>query len=65
MAQLLTTAEVAERLRVSVATVNKYARDKVLNAVELPGGHRRYRVEDVDSLLDFSRGEPEPTEAAS
>lgn len=55
---LLTTAEVAERLRVSVATVNKYAREGALPAIVLPGGQRRYRVADVDRLLS-------PTEAAS
>lgn len=48
---LLTTAEVAARLRVSVATVNKYAREAALPAIVLPGGQRRYRVEDVDALL--------------
>ncbi len=58
---LLTTAEVAERLRVSVATVNKYARDNLLPAIVLPGGTRRYRLSDIDALLNESG----PTEAAS
>lgn len=53
---LLTTAEVAVRLRVSVATVNRYARENKLRGVALPGGQRRYRTEDVDALLN-------PTEA--
>lgn len=57
---LLTTAEVAERLRVSVATVNRYARDGALPAVTLPGGQRRYRVTDVERLLDIT-----PTEATA
>lgn len=48
---LLTTVEVAERLRVSVATVNRYAREGDLIAITLPGGQRRYRLEDVDRLL--------------
>lgn len=48
---LLTTAEVAARLRVSVATVNRYARDGSLAAIVLPGKQRRYRLEDVDALL--------------
>lgn len=48
---LLTTAEVAERLRVSVATVNRYAREDLLAAITLPGGQRRYRAEDVEALL--------------
>lgn len=58
---LLTTAEVAARLRVSVATVNRYAREGDLPAIALPGGQRRYRVEDVDALLSPAG----PTEAAS
>lgn len=57
---LLTTAEVAARLRVSVATVNRYARDGDLAAITLPGGQRRYKAEDVDALLS-----PAPTEQAS
>lgn len=58
---LLTTAEVAERLRVSVATVNRYAREGALAAIVLPGKQRRYRVEDVDALLSPTGS----TEAAS
>jgi excisionase family DNA binding protein len=60
MAELLKTSEVAERLRVSVATVNRYARIGALEAVALPGGQRRYRAEDVDALLNG-----EPTEASA
>lgn len=59
MAHLLTTSEVADRLRVSVATVNRYARLGELPAIVLPGGQRRYRAEDVDALLSPS----EPVEA--
>ena len=58
---LLTTSEVADRLRVSVATVNRYAREGDLAAIQLPGGQRRYRSEDVDALL----APPEPTEATA
>jgi excisionase family DNA binding protein len=59
MTMLLTTQEVAERLRVSVATVNRYARLGDLPAIVLPGGQRRYRPEDVAALLSPA----EPTEA--
>lgn len=52
---LLTTAEVAARLRVTVHTVNRYAREGLLPAIELPGGARRYRASDIATLLD-----PEP-----
>lgn len=58
---LLTTAEVAERLRVSVATVNRYARIGDLPAIVLPGGQRRYRLEDVNRLLSPTA----PTEATA
>lgn len=52
MAELLTTEEVAQRLRVSVATVNRYAREGVLPSVQLRAkGQRRYRAEDLDRLL--------------
>ena len=52
MAELLTTEEVATRLRVSVATVNRYAREGILPSVQIrPKGQRRYRTEDVDNLL--------------
>lgn len=52
MPDLLTTVEVSERLRVSVATVNRYAREGLLPAVTLPGGQRRFRQTDIDKLLD-------------
>jgi excisionase family DNA binding protein len=58
---LLTTSEVADALRVSVATVNRYARCGDLPAIVLPGGQRRYRAEDVDKLL----APTEPLEAAT
>ncbi|MDQ3403548.1 MAG: helix-turn-helix domain-containing protein [Actinomycetota bacterium] len=51
MGDLLTATEVAKRLRVSVATVNRYAREGLLPAVRLPGGTWRYRVSDIDELL--------------
>jgi excisionase family DNA binding protein len=59
--ELLTTTEVARRLRVSVATVNRYAREGDLRAIVLPGGQRRYRPEDVDALLVPA----EPTDGAA
>lgn len=53
MENLLTTAEVAERLGVSVATVNRRAAaGRLVPAVEFPGerGPRLYAVEDVEAL---------------
>lgn len=37
---LLTTAEAAEQLRVSVETIRRYIRSKQLPAQRLPGGYR-------------------------
>lgn len=52
MAELLTAKEVATRLRVSVATVNKWARDGVLPSLQfVDKGQRRFRVSDVDALV--------------
>lgn len=60
MAELLTTQEVATRLRVSVATVNKWAREGVLPSVQfVDKGQRRFRTSDVDALIG------EPDKAAS
>lgn len=61
MPDLLTTVEVSRRLRVSVATVNRYAREGLLRAVVLPGGQRRFHPEDIDRLLT----PVEPTEASA
>lgn len=54
---LLTTAEVAEALRVTEATVTSWVRDRKLSAIRLPGGKGyRFRRSDVDALTA-----PEPT----
>lgn len=50
----LTRAETAERLRVSLATVDRYARSGHLPIYRLPGegdGPRRFWSTDVDALL--------------
>ena len=51
---LLTPAEVARAFRVDPKTVTRWAKDGRLNPVMTPGGHRRYRKSQVDSML---RGE--------
>lgn len=53
------TAEVAKALRVTVATVNKWARDGVIECITLPSApgskaQRRFRREDVMRLLSPS-----------
>lgn len=47
---LLTPAEVAAIFRVGVRTVAAWARDGRLASVETPGGHRRFRSEDVEAF---------------
>lgn len=63
--ELLTTSEVARRLRVSVATVNRYAREGLLRAVVLPGGQRRFAATDIEALATPVQAASEPTKAAS
>lgn len=49
---LLTVSEVADLLRVSPRTVQRYAADRKLPAVTLPSGRGlRFRREDIDAFL--------------
>jgi excisionase family DNA binding protein len=48
---LLTSAEVATLFRVSPKTVTRWARVGKLAAVRTMGGHRRYRLSDVQRSL--------------
>lgn len=49
--ELLTSAEVAELLRVSRSTVTRYARLGQLPAIRLPSGYLRFRRQDIEKLL--------------
>lgn len=49
--ELLTAQQVADRLRVHVESVRRWTRAGELDAVRLPSGRYRYRVEDVDALV--------------
>lgn len=51
---LLTPREVMRRLNVSQKTLWRWAETGQLAAVRLPGGHRRYRPEDIEAI---ERGE--------
>lgn len=47
---LLTPAEVAKRLHVSPVTVRHWALQGKLPCITTPGGHRRFRVRDVERM---------------
>lgn len=53
-ADLLTTAEVAARFRVTPAAVTRWARLGYIPAIKLPGGRGRlrFRAVDVAAFLD-------------
>jgi excisionase family DNA binding protein len=48
---LLTPSEVASMFRVDPKTVTRWARAGKLSAIRTLGGHRRYRVSEVQLLL--------------
>lgn len=48
---LFTTSEVADRLRVDSSTIRKWVAKGLLKAVTLPGGHHRFRPEDIEAML--------------
>lgn len=56
--QLLTPREVAEIFGVRTTTIARWAHAGTLPASLTPGGHRRYRYEDVRRLLDQQHGTP-------
>lgn len=47
---LLTAAEVADRLRVSPKTVLRWARTDAIDHVKLPGGHYRFPRAAVEAI---------------
>ena len=54
---LMTPAEVAALFRVDPKTVTRWADAGKLTAVRTLGGHRRYREEEVQKLLEVSTTE--------
>lgn len=51
MTDYMTKQEAADYLRVSCATIDRYVRNDQLVAYKTPGGERRFRSEDVRTLL--------------
>lgn len=52
---ILTPNEVADRLLVAPVTVRLWASKGLLPSVSTPGGHRRFRVEDVDAFIEWRK----------
>lgn len=50
----LTPHQVAEIFHVDVKTVARWANTGALTCIRTPGGHRRYREDDVTALLNQS-----------
>jgi excisionase family DNA binding protein len=46
----LTSAEVADRLRVHVETVRRWARSGLLTPIRTPGGQMRFAAAEVDAF---------------
>jgi excisionase family DNA binding protein len=58
---LLTPGEVAQLLRVDPKTVTRWAKEgRLPPAFVTPGGHRRYRLEDVEALVRARGAAPAP-----
>jgi excisionase family DNA binding protein len=57
----LSTREVARLIRVSEATVKRWADDGVIACVKSPGGHRRYRQKDVQDFLSVRGFDDSPS----
>ena len=54
--ELLSAKDAAAKLGVSVETIRRWAKDQKISHVVLPSGHRRYRVADLDAVLDPTSG---------
>lgn len=48
----ITTSQVADKFHVSTSAVRKWVADgKLKPALATPGGHYRFRLDDIDALL--------------
>lgn len=58
--RLLTPGEVAAMFRVDPKTVTRWASAGRLGSIRTPGGHRRFREAEVQSLIAELTTEPTP-----
>ena len=49
---LVSVGEAARLLGVSVDTLRRWADDARIPVIRTPTGHRRFRIRDIDALLD-------------
>lgn len=56
--KLLTPAEVAAMFRVDPKTVTRWAKAGKLSSIRTLGGHRRYREQEIRTLLEESTSRP-------
>lgn len=49
---LLTPGEVARKFRVDPKTVTRWAAAGKISSIRTPGGHRRFRADEVQALLE-------------
>jgi excisionase family DNA binding protein len=62
--QFLTPTQVADRLLVAPVTVRLWASKGLLPSFTTPGGHRRFRSDDVDTFIALHQQRPARTEQA-
>ncbi|CAN5135064.1 BldC family transcriptional regulator [soil metagenome] len=58
--RLLTPSEVADLFRVDPKTVTRWAASGRLSCIRTPGGHRRFRQQDVTELIESLTDEATP-----
>jgi excisionase family DNA binding protein len=57
---LLTSSEAARALGLGKSTITRYVREgKIKPTWATPGGHARWRLDDLRNQLDSLRGQPE------
>lgn len=54
---MLTPRQVAKMFNVHPTTVGRWETDGRLRGIRTPGGHRRFRREDVEALLAHPEGD--------